>query len=204
MFVSLLQAETDRDNLPAIGFKLLNKRGNRIRNVYTGEQVLGGAYSHSSEVRGGGGASTRVAVGPSRLNCCVGISSLVLGFFLGPHVPLLGSEVTSLCPAGVWTGHRGGVLAPWRVHAVRVDVQGGRAVWPRHGPAQVRREGVLGQAVAGSRRHTARDVGGDPAHGSRNIVFVRSSGVLQLCVITFSSLFMVFLYFPCCASCLHW
>ena len=51
VFVSLLQAELDRDNLPAIGFKLLSKGGKRVRSVYSGEQVLGGAYSHASEVR---------------------------------------------------------------------------------------------------------------------------------------------------------
>jgi len=49
VFLSLSQRETGPD-LPPIGFKVLKKRGMRVRNVYQGEQVMGGAYSGTREL----------------------------------------------------------------------------------------------------------------------------------------------------------
>lgn len=53
VFVSLSQREEQgvgRDGIVPIGFKLLDKRGRRVKNVYQGEQVMGGSYAHSREV----------------------------------------------------------------------------------------------------------------------------------------------------------
>lgn len=50
VFVTLAQREREGE-LDPIGFKLLRKKGKRVRSVYQGEQVMGGAYSGTREVR---------------------------------------------------------------------------------------------------------------------------------------------------------
>jgi Calpain large subunit, domain III/Calpain family cysteine protease len=49
LFITLCQKEVPGE-LPPIGFKLLRKKGKRVRNVYQGEQVMGGAYMGTREV----------------------------------------------------------------------------------------------------------------------------------------------------------
>jgi hypothetical protein len=49
VFVSLAQREREHE-LDPIGFKVLKKRGRRVRSVYQGEQVMGGAYSGTREM----------------------------------------------------------------------------------------------------------------------------------------------------------